>query len=241
MSGDTFSVDPETLDTLHAIAAHVLGRRRHAVTGRFGLRATPGGFGTPAFGDGPEVVRVAATSLVRELAGDATWMPMDGATLGELAQFCTADLSTGFSVGAETPALPDAHLPLTIDPATVDALARWYALAWTVLDRVTVGLPVSAGPTTIQLWPEHFDAATTLTGPAGGKVNLGFSPGDGYEPQPYAYLGPWDSERPGDAGFWNAPFGAVLRVAELARGDDPAERCLAFFVEGFRRLRGGDR
>jgi hypothetical protein len=241
MSGDTFSVDAETRATLHAIAAHVLGRRRHEVTGRFGLRATPGGFGTPAFGDGPEVVRVASTNLVREQAGDAVSVPMGGATLGELARFCTADLSTDFSVGGETPALPDTGLPLRIDPATVDTLARWYGLAWTVLDHVTGGLPVGARTTTIQLWPEHFDAATTVAVPAGERVNLGFSPGDGYEPEPYAYLGPWGSERPGDAGFWNAPFGAVLRVAELGRGSDAAERCVAFLDEGLRRLHGGER
>ena len=48
-----------TREVLHRVAAHVLGRRRYQVSGRFGLRASPGGFATPAFGDGPEVVRIA--------------------------------------------------------------------------------------------------------------------------------------------------------------------------------------
>src|SRR5262245_10681805 len=36
---------------LHRVAAHVIARRRFVVTERFGLRVTPGGFGTPLFGD----------------------------------------------------------------------------------------------------------------------------------------------------------------------------------------------
>ena len=36
-----------TRDELQRIATHVLARARFAATGRFGLRATPGGFGTP--------------------------------------------------------------------------------------------------------------------------------------------------------------------------------------------------
>ncbi len=45
----------ETREALHTIAEHVLAPARYAVTGRIGLRATPGGFGTPPFpGSGGE-------------------------------------------------------------------------------------------------------------------------------------------------------------------------------------------
>ncbi len=54
-----------TRNALQRVAVHVLARRRHAVTGRFGLRATPGGFGTPAFGPDEEVLRIAGDRLVR--------------------------------------------------------------------------------------------------------------------------------------------------------------------------------
>jgi hypothetical protein len=47
-----------TRETLHRIAAHVLGRRRYQVCGRFGLWASPGGFATPAYGTGPEILPV---------------------------------------------------------------------------------------------------------------------------------------------------------------------------------------
>ncbi len=51
-----------TRDDLHRIAAHVLGRRRWAVSGHFGLRASPGGVATPAFGPEPEVLRLTTTT-----------------------------------------------------------------------------------------------------------------------------------------------------------------------------------
>ncbi|TML41944.1 MAG: hypothetical protein E6G27_05890, partial [Actinobacteria bacterium] len=55
-----------TRQGLHRVAAHILSRRRFDVSGRFGLRAGPGGIATPSFGDGPETIRVAGTTLVRE-------------------------------------------------------------------------------------------------------------------------------------------------------------------------------
>jgi hypothetical protein len=41
----------ETRTALHRVAEEVLKPAREGVTGRFGLRALPGGFGTPPFGD----------------------------------------------------------------------------------------------------------------------------------------------------------------------------------------------
>ncbi len=58
----------ETRDSLHRLASHVLAPARKAVTGRIGLRATPGGFGTPPFGDG-EQLRVEGAMLVRQSGG----------------------------------------------------------------------------------------------------------------------------------------------------------------------------
>ena len=82
---------------LQRVATHVLARRRHAVSGRFGLRATPGGIGTPAFGspDALEVVRTAGTSLVHELGGQLRVVPMAGATLADLAALVDVDLRRG--------------------------------------------------------------------------------------------------------------------------------------------------
>ncbi len=85
-----------TRDTVHRIATHILGRRRHDVSGKFGLRATPGGIGTPAFGAEHEVVRISGTTLVRERTGataQAASLDLPTATLADAASFAGVDLS----------------------------------------------------------------------------------------------------------------------------------------------------
>jgi hypothetical protein len=225
-----------TRTTLHTIAAHVLARRRYEVSGRFGLRASPGGFATPAFGEGPETVRVARGVLVRETAGDAGYVAIAGSTLRALATHAGTDVDREFSVGGETPAVGDADAPLAVDPASRRVVAGWLALGWQVLDEVLGGLADGAGPATVQLWPEHFDAGTNVGLTTGSKVNLGASLGDAFSPEPYLYVGPWGSERPGDPAFWNAPFGAVLRWGDVVGQPDPVAHAVSFLRTGLRLL-----
>ena len=218
-----------TRSDLHRIAAHVLGRRRYAVSEHFGLRASPGGIGTPAFGPEPETLRLTSMLLVREVGGDSRQIALAGATLASLAEFAGADLAGEFSAGADTPALGRTDEPLLLDVSEVDGLFSWYDLGWRVLDEVTGGVGKAS---TIQLWPEHFDAGTSLEfGPEDG-VNLGFSPGDSFSDEPYAYVGPWGAARPGAASYWNAPFGAVLPRSLVKDADD----AVAFIRTGLDRL-----
>jgi hypothetical protein len=238
-----------TRSTLHRVATHVVARRRHAVTGRFGLRASPGGFATPAFGDGPEVVRVSNGALVRETGSGAEYAPLDGSTLRRLATFVGVDLGVEFSVGRDTPALGQVDEPLVLDAGSLAVLADWYASGWQALDAVVALLPADSAPAVVQLWPEHFDAATHVgVGPGTGgeptqvsadrRCNLGVSPGDAFSDEPYVYVGPWGDERPGDAAYWNAPFGAVLRWSDVgADADASAVRTLTrFFLGGLGQL-----
>jgi hypothetical protein len=127
---------------------------------------------------------------------------------------------------------PDA--PLDIDPTAARRIADWYTLAWIVIDEFVTSLRPESEPVTTQLWPEHFDAATNVAIASGERVNLGFSPGDGYDPEPYLYVGPWSAERRGDPAFWNAPFGAVLSAADLAGASDPAQSCIEFLRAGMK-------
>jgi hypothetical protein len=217
---------------LHAVAAHVLGRRRFEVSGRFGLRATPGGFGTPAFGDGPETVRVAGGFLVRETAGEAAYRAIAGSSLRALATFAGTDVDREFSVGADTPAVDDFDAPLAVGAASAGVVAEWLALGWRALDEVVGGLDAGAAPATVQLWPEHFDAGTNVGLATGSRVNLGASPGDASLAVPYLYVGPRGSERPGDPAYWNAPFGATLAWADVVDQPDPAGRATAFLRTG---------
>ena len=220
--------------TLHAVAAHVLARRRFEVSGRFGLRAAPGGIATPAFGDAPEAIRISGGTLVHEVGSASTWTPIDGATLAGLAVLAGADLDRPFNCGDDGPPLERPNAPIRWLPDAAARILGWFSLGWRVLDAVTAAQSDGVQAATIQLWPEHFDAATTLTFRAGAAVNLGFSPGDGYEPEPYLYVGPWADDRPGDPRFWNASFGALRRYQEVMASTDPWAECLGFLEEGVR-------
>ena len=248
--GMTLPVLPTTFsasrDVLQRVAVHIVARARQQGSGRFGLRVTPGGFGTPAFGDDVTRVRVSGGLLVIERAGGdgshSAAMPIDGSSLRDLAALAGVDLDADLDVGHDTPPPGDVETPLAVDGASARVLARWYALSNVALDEVVSGVDAAATPSAVQLWPEHFDAAIDVaydtSAPGERRVNLGGSPGDGFHEAPYVYVGPWTADRPGDAGFWNAPFGAVLGYDALRDADDPAAEVAAFFGRGLGLLGG---
>ncbi|MDE3203374.1 MAG: hypothetical protein KGQ66_04030 [Acidobacteriota bacterium] len=227
-----------TRGELHRVATHILARRRYQVTGRFGLRVTPGGVSTPLFGPDAEQLRTSGATLVREVGGRVSYLALSGATLAELARFAEVDLGTEFRCGDDTPELGDPDRALTVSAAAAAEMAGWMHRGWMALDRTLASLPADAQPETLQLWPEHFDIGTNVAVPTGDRVNLGCSPGDAYEGEPYLYVGPWGAARPGDAGYWNAPFGAVLAARDLPDGDDALPGAIAFFSEGLGRFSG---
>jgi hypothetical protein len=229
----------ETRETLQRVAVHILARRRSEVTGRFGLRPSPGGVATPAFGDGPEVVRTSGEALVHEVGGTATLHLITGASLRQLAEVVGVDLDAQFSCGEDTPPLGDPDQPLALGDGQVNVLASWWSLGAEVLDRVAARLGPDAAPATTQLWPEHFDVATTVRVAGGARANLGFSPGDGHLDEPYCYLGPWGDDRPGDDGYWNAPFGAVCPRRRAGTGAGQGDACAEFLFAGLARLGTG--
>ncbi|HEV7762237.1 MAG TPA: hypothetical protein VGO78_24680 [Acidimicrobiales bacterium] len=225
---------PATRTALQQVAVHVLARRRHAATGRFGLRPAPGGIATPAFGDDVEVLRTCGRYLVIEQGATTVTTPLE--TLGRAAEAAGVDLAAHFSVGDDTPAPADPAAPLAIDDAAALVMGEWYAFGSSVIDEVVASTPAIVGSTTRQIWPEHFDlgGAVTLAGAGDPQANVGASPGDGFDPLPYLYLGPWTGDRPGDPAYWNAPFGAVLRAEQLV-GLSPTDglgRAAEFFRHG---------
>jgi hypothetical protein len=224
-----------TRSDLHRLSAHVMARRRFDVSGHFGLRASPAGLATPAFGSDPEVLRLAGTALVREVGVTARIREANGATLCALAEFADVDLAAPFSVGDATPPVGPVDEPLHLPPAELAAITDWFGLGWRVLDNVLSELPDSAEPATIQLWPEHFDVGTSVALESGERVNLGFSGGDAFSAEPYAYVGPSDAERPGDPSYWNAPFGASFVRSPMTEEQDAAtfiRRGLDLLAEG---------
>ena len=227
---------PTTRESLHSIAAHILARRRFGVSGRFGLRAGPGGIATPSFGEAPETLRLSGPCLIREVGGTSTSIPVNGSTLRNLATFAGADLDEPFSCGADTPPLGPVDTGFQLSTDAMAEITDWFALAWRVLDDVVASVPDRFEVATIQLWPEHFDAATTVKLSATDGVNLGFSPGDAFEDGPYLYVGPWGTARPGDPSFWNVPFGAMRRGSEVRDSVDRAEPCREFLTTGLRLI-----
>ncbi len=236
-----------TRDALQRVAVHIVARARSQATGRFGLRVTAGGFGTPELGDDLVRVRVSAGVLVREqgppTGAASAGIGIDGASLADLADHAQVDLGAALDVGHDTPELGDTAEPLAVDAAAAAALADWYAAVATALDRAAAELGDDATPSLVQLWPEHFDVALDVaydpSAPTEQRANLGGSPGDGFHAEPYVYVGPWTPDRPGDQTFWNAPFGAIIGYDTLAESDDPVGTIADFFVDGIRRLGAG--
>ena len=180
-----------TRGALHAVAEHVLAAALHSWNGRIGLRATPGGFGTPVVpvAGVDRRVRVEGADLVVESGEHVDRRPLT--TLAAAAALAGVGLGapTGLYEIA-TPCDPDA--PLAVDPDAATVLAGWFALVDGALGRF-------APAEVAQLWPEHLDVAVTVD-----EVNYGGSPGDDAHPAPHLYVGPW-AVPAGD--LWNEPWG----------------------------------
>lgn len=223
---------------LQRVATHILARARFDADGRFGLRVTSSGIGTPAFGPAGEVIRIAGDALIREfqepgMARTAT-TTLVGRSLRELVEFAELELTPSFSVGSDTPDLGDLEASIDLDVEAAADLMAWLHVGSVALDRV---LPRSSEPSVAQVWPEHFDIGIDVA-THHGRVNLGASPGDTDHPEPYLYVSPWEGSRPGDPAFWNAPFGAVATREVGETSADPVDRAVRFFGTGLRLLDG---
>ena len=197
-----------TRDALHAVAEHILAPCRYQATGHIGLRPAYRGFGTP---NGEREVRVEADVLVDGERRERL------STLRAAAAFLA--ITPGAPAGVYTPATPlDLDAPLDVDADAAGALGDWYGFCGDLLDAMIGAASADDHPDEVQLWPEHFDIATSL-GPEGARANYGGSPGDADHAEPYLYIGPW-SMQGRDADFWNEPFGASLPYAALLDGVD---------------------
>ncbi len=218
-----------TRESLRALACYVISPARKARTGRIGLRPVGGGFGTPPFDDGSSLVVHGET--IAWLPGEATVLT----TLAAAADVVGVELSPDPGVGNDLPPLaPD--VDLAVDAGASLALGSWYAFGGQVIESLRHVF--SAGTISeAQLWPEHFDLAVTVELPAGAAANMGFSPGDTFHAEPYAYVGPHSTDGLSDA-YWNAPFGAYFPYAQLTDAADPVGAALSFVLDGLDRLTG---
>ncbi|MGW3043918.1 hypothetical protein ACWC9T_28620 [Kitasatospora sp. NPDC001159] len=196
-----------TRRALHAVAELVLAGPQYRACGTIRLRACPGGFATS--------VEPRLRVIGAELVAPGQVLSLEWTTCAALGA------ALGFTVGAPAGlyrdgpgiAVDDA---VEADPSAARRLAHCFALGEAALG----GLFPGAEPV---IWPEHFDLGVTVDG-----ANYGVSPGDTFQPEPYAYVGPHTLRQ---GGFWNAPFGAARTIRELGG----AIGVMAFLEEG-RRL-----
>jgi hypothetical protein len=213
---------------LHCVAEHVIAKARYVDDGEIRLTAFPGGFATPLL-SGRRRVRVDGADIVIDDDDGARRDPLT--TVGQAAGFVGVEPGFPNEVYAPaTPFLPDA--PLNIDVTSAESLAAWYGFTATVLDDFAREI-ADGNPSQLILWPEHFDQAFyTEDEDELRRANYGASPGDDAHPEPYLYVGPWQT--PVADRFWNASSfdGAVLSIADLAASTDPAESALQFLRDG---------
>jgi hypothetical protein len=229
-------LDPDTLATtrrsLHAVGEHVLGAALFAGRHRIGLRQFTGGFATQNYlhirnGAAVErrVIVVGTEVVVRD-------DDLAGGTIEERAPITTlaiagelVDVEPGMPATMYTPEpMPALDEVLEVDADAAAFLAEITAVGYAALVILCAHF-VEDAPDEIQLWPEHFDLATSFA-----EVNYGLSPGDVDHPWPYLYVGPWSPPPVGS--FWNEPFGASLELRAVPTVDE----ALTFFGEGHRSV-----
>jgi hypothetical protein len=212
----------DTREALHRLAEQVIKPAREQTSGEWTLTETPGGFGTPVFGDDCQV-RVEGDELIVRERGEERRTPIE--TLAGAAEAIGPGLLPHGLAGLDED-------PLGIDPAASAALAAAYALGREALDLIRGAAGPGDEPTEPTLWPEHFDLAIEIgSEPPGRRANYGLSPGDADHPEPYFYVGPWAAVDPGPV--WNARGfgGAELGYRELAAAEDPVALSVEFALE----------
>lgn len=223
----------ESREDFHRLAYGVVAAARYGENGKFGLRFTAGGFGTPFFGDDRQV-RVVGNVLVDQTADEVRTLAPS--TIAQAAAFLNVEPSTVAAEG-DSPELGDPERPLLLSSEVGDFLGRWFGFATSVLEELRALSPADADADRVQLWPGHFDPAVEIGNQeAGHRATFGASPGDGGSDHPYLYVGPWAGTS--DDPFWNATSfpGAVLSYDELRAADDQRGAALAFYTKGIEIL-----
>jgi hypothetical protein len=207
--------------SLHRLAEQVIAPARRHANGKFGLRYTRGGFGTPFFAAaGVDVqVRVQGTELIVDQ--DEAIRRAEISTLAAAAEHLGPELLP-IDRGLDEAALE-------LDGGSAAFLGHWYGFAASVLEELRARSAVHE-PSRVQLWPEHFDVALELGREAqGARAAYGLSPGDEGHDKPYLYVAPSSAPAPGP--LWQASgfAGAEMPYAEILLAEDQREAALAFF------------
>jgi hypothetical protein len=214
---------------LHRLAAYVIAPARHATNGKFGLRYTRGGFGTPFFGPDRQI-RVEGDQLVDQVR--ATVRTSRISSLGDAATFLGTEIDPSTAAESDSPELGDIDEPLNVDPEASQFLGRWFGMAFAALEAVRAD-EASVDPSRPQLWPGHFDPAIEV-GDEKHRGSYGASPGDHSIDEPYLYVSAWWPDRlqiDASDPMWNARSftGATLKLSNFPTGEDPVQVAIDFY------------
>ena len=226
---------PAALFDFHRLAYSIVAEARYQCNGKFGLRYTRGGFGTPFFGDDMQV-RVAGDQLVVQTAAQARATTIT--TLREAGEFAGVTPGTA-AAEHDSPKLGDLDRPLEARADVGQFLGAWFGLATAALEELRFS-PGVVDPERVQLWPGHFDPAIAAGDAGSGRrATYGFSPGDQSHDEPYIYVAPWGDVDRSDP-FWNeADFnGASLPFSDLSATPDHYGAAVAFLRVGYDCLNG---
>jgi hypothetical protein len=222
-------------DQLHQIAFYALAPVRYKVEGRMGLRAIPGGFGTPEL-DG-RWARLEENLLVHEQGGNIATQPIT--TIRAASEFFGIDYDVDWFPDFKDPLPPmDPDRPLKVEVVPALALAEWFGFGFGVLEELRVHGNEADDVTEVQLWPEHFDAAIEMgSATQGQRASYGASPGDKGHLEPYLYVAA-SSEIGRSNPYWNDRHfnGASLPFTALLEAEDQNRATLDFFLQGYEIL-----
>ncbi len=216
-----------TREALHRLAVYVIAPARHRSTGRFGLRSSPGGFGTPVF-EGRQI-SVVGGELVDSVGGVERRHQIS--SLHAAADFLGGPVDPETAAEHDSPAPGDVEAPLAIDADASRFLGSWFEMAFAALELIRADA-TSVDASEVQLWPGHFDAAIEV-GDEDHRASYGASPGDHSMDEPYLYVSIWWPDKIGveatDA-QWNAPsfVGSMLKLSDFPDGD-PVAAAVAFW------------
>jgi hypothetical protein len=215
----------------HRLAYGVVSNARKQVNGKFGLRYTHRGFGTPFFGEDQQV-RVEGNDLIVQRGDSAISEPI---TTLEQAAKLAGTVANAAQAEHDTIELGDLDRMLETSAEVGEFLGDWFGFVASVLEEIRLLGDDNDNVSRVQIWPGHFDPAIEIgNADAGHRGSYGGSPGDAHHDEPYLYVGPW-GDVDGDHPHWNAVgyTGAGLAYAALLTADDPRAMAIAFFARSF--------
>lgn len=224
----------ETRLALHRLASAVIAPARSAANGKFGLRYTLGGFGTPFFGADRQI-RVAGGQLIDQVGPEAHSVPIT--TLQDAADFLGTPIDGDTAREEDSPEVGDPNEILTVTLESSRFLGAWYGMATAALEQMRA---TAVDPSRVQLWPGHFDPAIEA-GSEDNRASYGASPGDEAIPEPYLYIGLWYPDKANidlsATEVDGASFaGALLPLSEFPVGEDPVVVASRFWGSFHKKL-----